>query len=148
MNYKKIIKYLLCLLPWFLSSIIFRIDANYYDSLNLPFFAPLKIVFPIVWTLLYILISISIYKVISNSNSNYKIYLLINYLSNQLFTLFFFVIKSNFLGFVDSLIVFVSSLYLYAETKNINDDAGKYLVPYMIWNGFATVLSLTIFIIN
>ena len=148
MNYKKIVNYLLCLLPWFISSIIFRVDTNYYKNLNLPFFAPPGIVFPIVWTVLYILISISIYKVIKNSTSNYKIYLLINYLSNQLYTLCFFVIKNNFLAFCDCLIVFISSLYLYVETKNMNNKVSLYLIPYLIWNGFATILSLAIFIMN
>ena len=148
MNYKKIIKYLLCLLPWFISSIIFKIDTKYYKNLNLPFFAPPPIVFPIVWTILYILIAISIYKVIKNSTSNYKIYLFINYLSNQLYTLCFFVIKNNFLAFADCLIVFVSSLYLYFETKKLDSKSSIYLIPYLIWNLFATILSLAIFIIN
>ena len=148
MNYKKIFFYLFCLLPWFISSIIFKIDTNYYKSLNLPFFAPPPIVFPIIWTILYVLISISIYKTVKNSTSNYKIYLLINYLSNQLYTLCFFVIKNNFAAFVDCLIVFISSLYLYMETKNINSKAYMYLIPYLIWNGFATILSLAIFIMN
>ena len=76
MNYKKIFNYLLCLLPWFISSIIFRVDTDYYKSLNLPFFAPIPILFPIIWTILYILIAISIYMVFKNSTSNYKIYLL------------------------------------------------------------------------
>ena len=148
MNYKKIFNYLLCLLPWFISSIIFRVDTNYYKSLNLPFFAPIPILFPIIWTILYILIAISIYMVFKNSTSNYKIYLLINYLSNQLYTLCFFVIKNNFLAFADCLIVFISSLYLYIETKSMNNKASLYLITYLIWNGFATILSLAIFIMN
>ncbi|MBR3161253.1 MAG: tryptophan-rich sensory protein [Bacilli bacterium] len=147
MNYKNIIKYLLCLLPWFISSIIFKANTSYYKSLNLPFFAPPTVIFPIIWTLLFILISISLYLTIDNSNSNYKLYLLINYLSNQLYTFCFFTIKNNFLAFIDCLIVLISSLYLYKETKNTNNSS-KYLIPYIIWNIFATILSLTILIIN
>lgn len=148
MNLKKIAKYLVCLLPWFLSSIIFRVDNSYYNSLNLPVFAPPGILFPFIWTILYILISFSIYKVIDKANSNYKIYLLINYLSNQLFTFCFFIIKNNFLAFVDALIVLISSLYLYMETKNIDKGTSKYLIPYLIWNAFAVTLSFVIFAIN
>ena len=148
MNYKNIIKYLLCLLPWFISNIIFKVDTNYYKSLNLPFFAPPPIVFPIIWTIIFILISISIYQTISNSKNNYKFYLLVNYLSNQLYTFFFFTIKNNFLAFIDCIIVLISSIYLYNETKNIKKKSEKYLIPYIIWNIFATILSLTIFIIN
>lgn len=149
MNYKKIIRYLLCLLPWFISSIIFKIDTDYYASLNLPFFAPPSMVFPIVWSILYILISISIYRVsLDGVDSNYKIVLLINYLSNQLYTLCFFIIKNNFLSLCDALIVFISSLYLYLETTKYDNKSAKILIPYIIWNLFATILSVSIFILN
>lgn len=148
MNYKNIIKYLLCLLPWFISSIIFKVDTNYYQTLSLPFFAPPTIIFPIVWTILFILISISIYQTIDNSNNNYKLYLLINYLSNQLYTFCFFTIKNNLLAFIDCIIVLISSIYLYKETKSVDKSSSKYLIPYLIWNLFATILSLTIFIMN
>ena len=148
MNFKKIIKYLLITLPWFLSSIIFKIDTNYYKTLNLPIFAPPSYIFPIIWTILFILIGISIYQTISKSNSTYKIYLTINYLSNQFFTLCFFTIKNNFLSFVDCLIVLISSMYLYIETKDINKNAAKYLIPYIIWNIYATILSFSILCLN
>lgn len=148
MKYKNIIKYILCLLPWFLSSIIFKIDTNYYKNLNLPFFAPPTIIFPIVWTIIYILISISIYNSIDKSNKNYKLYLIINYISNQLYTFYFFIIKNNLLALIDCLIVLISSVYLYIETKSIDKKSSKYIIPYIIWNLFATLLSFTIFIIN
>ena len=150
MNYKRIIRYLVCLLPWFISSIIFRVDTNYYKSLNLPIFAPPSILFPIVWTILYILIALSIYVITTkdNVNSNYKITLLINYLTNQLYTLCFFIIKNNFLAFCDALIVFLSSLYLFLESKKYDNTASKLLIPYIIWNLFATILSLSILILN
>ena len=148
MNFKKIIKYLLITLPWFLSSIIFKIDTNYYKTLNLPIFAPPSYLFPIVWIILFILIGISIYQTISKSNSTYKIYLTINYLANQFFTLCFFTIKNNFLNFADCLIVLISSMYLYIETKDINKNAAKYLIPYIIWNIYATILSFSILCLN
>ena len=148
MNYKKIIKYLLFLLPWFLSSIFTKIDTNYYNTINKPFFAPPPIIFPIVWTILYILISYSIYKIWNKSNNNYKIYLVINYIANQLYTFCFFIAKDNFLALTDTLIVLISSLYLYIETKYINEKYSKYLIPYIIWNIFALILSFSIFLLN
>lgn len=145
---KKIFNYLLCLLPWFISSLIFKIDTNYYKNLSLPFFAPPSIIFPIVWTILYLLIAYTIYKVINKSTSNYKIYLLINYLSNQFFTITFFTIKNNFLSLTDTIIVFISSLYLYLETKTLDNKISKYLIPYIIWNLYALILITTIYILN
>lgn len=149
---KKIITYILILIPWFISGILFRSNSTFYKSLNLPSFAPPPIVFGIVWTILYILISYSIYLIIKEfkikDQKDYRIYLIINYVSNQLFTFFFFTLENLFLGFVDSVIVLLSSLFLYYETKSLNEKSSKFLIPYIIWNIFATILSMTIYFMN
>ncbi len=139
--FKNVVRFLMYLLPWFISSIIFRVDTSFYDSINKPFFAPPSIIFPIVWTILYILIAIGIYN---NKNKNIEYYksLIINYFSNQIYTFLFFVIKSPFIAFIDTLVVLISSLFLYNETKS------KWFIPYIIWNVFATILSLSVYLLN
>ena len=111
---KNFLTFILILIPWFISGIIFRSNSSFYQSLNLPSFAPPPIVFGIVWPILYILISYSIYLIIKEYNlkelKDYKLYLIINYISNQLFTFFFFTLENLFLGFVDAIIVLLSSL--------------------------------------
>ena len=67
---KKIIKFLVILLPWFLSSIIFKVDSNFYETIKKPFFAPPGFIFIIIWPILYILIAISIYN---NKNKSYSV---------------------------------------------------------------------------
>ena len=146
--FKKFLVYLLFLLPWFLSGVIFKTDTSYYFSLNLPWFAPNPIVFGIVWPILYVLIAYSVYKTWPTSTSNYNIYLKIKYVANHLFTFTFFVLKNNFLALVDVIIILISSLYLYIETRTLNEDKKWYLVPYIIWNIFALILVFTIFITN
>ena len=148
MKFKKFLVYLIFLIPWFLSALIFKVDTSYYFSLNLPWFAPPPIVFGIVWPILYALIAYTVYKTFPNSTSNYKIYLVINYVANQLYTFCFFTLQNNFLGLVDAIIVLISSLYLYVETKMLQGNISKYLIPYVIWNIFALILSFTIFIMN
>jgi len=145
---KNFLKYLLFLLPWFIGGLLFRTDTNFYNSLNLPIFAPPSIVFPIVWTILYILIAYSVYKVFDINNKTYLITLIANYIINQLFTFCFFTLKSPFLGFVDSLFTFVTAIFLYVETKSINKKNSLYLIPYLIWTGFATILSISIYFMN
>lgn len=138
---KKVVRFLIYLLPWFISSIIFRSDTSFYDSIKKPFFAPPGIVFPIVWTILYILIAIGLYN---NKNKSIEYYksLIINYFSNQIFIFLFFTIKSPFIAFIDTLVVLISSLFLYNETKS------KWFIPYIIWNIFATILSLSVYLLN
>ena len=139
--FKNVVRFLIYLLPWFISSIIFRVDTSFYDSINKPFFAPPGIIFPIAWTILYILIAIGLYN---NKNKSIEYYksLIINYFSNQIYTFLFFVIKSPFIAFIDTLVVLISSLFLYNETKS------KWFIPYVIWNVFATILSLSVYLLN
>lgn len=137
----KIFKFILYLLPWFISSIVFKIDTYFYDSLNKPFFAPPSTFFKVIWPILYLTVAITLYKN-QNKSLNYYKSLIINYFSNQIYTFLFFTIKSPFISFVDSIIVFISSLFLYNETKS------KWIIPYIVWNLFATILVLSIYLMN
>ena len=148
MKFKKFFSYLLFLLPWFISSILFRVDKNYYLSLRLPFFAPSPVIFAIVWPILYILIAYSIYKTYKDRNNVYTISLIFNYIFNQLYTFFFFVLKNNFLGLIDSIIVLITSIVLFIEIKKIDKNKSYFLIPYILWNIFAFILSISIIILN
>ena len=148
----KIFKFLLIALPWFIGGLLFRSDTIFYKGLNKPVFAPPSIVFPIVWTILYILIAISIYLIYRDNSytdtPSYNKALLINYFSNQIFSFLFFTIKSPFLALIDTVIVLISSLFLYYESKELNKTSAKLLIPYIIWNVFATILIVFIFFMN
>lgn len=147
---KAILKFIIILLPWFLSALT-PIDKFYYNSLDLPWFTPPQMAYGIIWTILYILISISIYQIIKSKKdipSSYKYTLLINYIANQSFQPLFFLLKSPFLGFVSCIITFISSLFLYKETKELNDTSAKYIIPYILFSLFASILSLTIYLLN
>lgn len=150
--FKKFLIFVLCLAPWFLSN-VFPVDYGYFDTIKLPFFCPPKSFYGIIWTILYILIAISIYGIVNNFRlkdipKSYKITLLINYLFNQAYTLIFFGLKNNFLAFVDALAIFISSLFLYQETNNLREKSSKFLDPYVLFSLFASILALTIYVIN
>ena len=147
MNFKKIGLFILYLLPWFISVLIFPTDKTYYTNLIKPIFAPPPIIFAIIWPILYLLITISIYKTLNSSSTKYKISLIINYISNQLFSFFFFTLKSPALALIDTIIVLISSVFIYKKTKNTNNTS-KYLIPYILWNTFATILISSIYIMN
>lgn len=149
---KKIVKFLLILVPWFIGGLIFKNDSYFYNTINKPVFAPASSVFAIVWPILYLLISISIYRVLEKKNlkeiPNYTKSLLINYFSNQVFTFLFFTVKSPFIAFIDTLVVLISSLFLYEETKKIDKTSAYLLIPYILWNLFATILIISIYFLN
>ncbi len=149
---KKIFLFIICLVPWFLSSLI-PIPLEYYYSLKLPFFTPPPLFYSIFWTITYVGIAISLSILIQDYSwkglpKSYKKTLFINYIFNQMFTIAFFYLQNTFLGFVCCLGTFISCLFLYEETANLNEKSTKYLNPYVLLSLFATILSLTIYIIN
>lgn len=149
---KKILLFLLCLLPWFFTSIL-PLNYEYYDKIKKPFFAPPSIFYPIAWTIIYILIAITIYSVLSTKRlkdlpKSYLITLIINYLFNQSYTIFFFGLKSAFLGFISCLGTLLSTLFLYEELQIIKSKISKLLIPYIGLSIFASILSLSIFLLN
>lgn len=144
--------FILCLIPWYITAIV-PVDYSYFDTLLLPFFTPPPLFYIIAWNIIYILIALSISTIINkygikNVGKNYLITLLINYLFNQSFNFLFFGLKNNFLGFISCLGTFISCLFLYQETSQKNENSAKLLDPYVILSLFASILSLTIYVIN
>ena len=145
---KKIFKFLLFLLPWFLSSLFMK-NVNFYKSLNLPFFAPPPILFAIVWPILYLLIAISIYKISKiGFSKEYKYFLIANYIFNQSFTFLFFYLKSIILGTLSSILSLITAIFLFLETKKSDKKTSYLLIPYLIWLIFASILSISILFLN
>ena len=149
---KKIITFIICFIPWILTNML-PLDYDYFSKITTPFFTPPKLFYPIAWTIIYILIAITMTAVFSlykfrNVPIKYKTTLIINYLFNQSFTILFFGLKNNFLGFVSCLGTFITSLFLYEETSLINNKMSKLLEPYILLSLFATILSISIYLLN
>ena len=149
---KAFFKFIIILLPWFLSSLI-PIDKEFYNSLTLPSFTPPQMAYGIIWSIIYICISISIYQILNTYKikdipKSYKYTLLLNYIANQSFQPLFFLLKSPFLGFVSCILTCITSLFLYKETKDLKEKSAKYLIPYILFSLFATILSLSIYLLN
>lgn len=149
---RKFLIFILCLAPWFIASLV-PVDYNYYNEIILPWFAPPTIFYSIAWTIVYILIAWSITEVLDSYKFkeiplSYKITLLVNYLFNQSYTLVFFGLKNNFLGFVSCLGTLISCLFLMNETYELKENKRKFLIPYLLLSIFAVILSFTIYLIN
>ncbi len=145
---KKILKFVIFLLPWFLSTLICN-NYSFFNEINIPSFAIPQNLFGIVWFILYCLISISIVITTENKTpTEYNKNLLYNYIFNQLYTIVFFCFKNIFLGFIVCLLTLLTSLFLYYETKEINKKASYFLIPYVLFLTYATILSVTIYFIN
>lgn len=155
-NIKTIIKnvstFTILLLLWLMSGLIFKYNEEYYSLLKLPSFTLNSIVISIVWFIIYILIAISVYIVIRKKNifkeRDYLYILITNYLANQLFMYFFFYLMSPFLGFAITTVTFLSSIFLFIETKKISSLSSYFLIPYVLYSAYAFVLMTTVYFMN
>lgn len=149
---KNILLFLLILLFWLLSGFIFKFNKEYYDLLTLPSFTLSGKYISIIWFIIYILITISIFIIIKKYNlfkqKDYYYILVTNYLANQLFTYVFFYLMSPFLGFIITVIVFISSIFLFIETKKLNKKSSYFLIPYLIYNTYALILMTSVYLLN
>lgn len=144
-NYKQLFKYLL--ITFLIGSLfsIFTIDNSYYKMLIKPIEIP-PIVFPIVWSILYILSSISIYIVRDSKEAN-KIYLL-QIITNSLWTLFFFGFKLISFSFIWCLLLLIIVSIMTYYFYKLNKVSGLLNIPYILWLLFASYLNLSILILN
>ncbi|MEG2457633.1 MAG: tryptophan-rich sensory protein [Bacilli bacterium] len=149
---KKILKYLICLIPWFLGGILFRFNKEFYSQLSLPSFVLPGYIISIIWSIIFILVALSIYNVSKENkilkNNDYLYILLTFYLSVELFPLMFFTLRSVLLGFIMSLIAFISLIFLIIETKEIKKSAIYYLIPVLLFNIYALITSFVVLITN
>ena len=133
----------------FLGSLIS--DFSNFESINKPFFTPPSIVFPIAWTILYVLMGISSYIIYESNDldkmSSLKIYG-IQLIINSLWSYFFFSLNWFLFSFILVLIILSLVVIMTLKFYNISKLAAYLQLPYIIWLCFAAVLSLNVFILN
>ncbi len=148
--YRKATVFLSMLLLWFISSILFPFDEGFYLTLKIPTFFPSSYLISTIWILIYFLNTISIYNLIKNYeiDNDYYFILIINYLFNQMFSLFFFFFHSLMLSLITITTISITGIFLYIETKKINKVSAYLLTPYYIWSIFSLVLFIIICVLN
>ncbi|MBE5735669.1 MAG: tryptophan-rich sensory protein [Clostridiales bacterium] len=133
-----------------LSTLLVYNNLDIYSEINLPAFAPPSILFGIVWTILYVLMGISLYLVLNSGKSNKDS---IWYFATQLFFNFcwpiaFFNLKLFWFAFVWLLILLYLIIRMILNFWQVRRVAGILQIPYAVWVAFAGVLNLAIAILN
>lgn len=158
MNKKNIFILLVCILISFLPGIfgsIFTSEAlsTWYPALKKPPLNPPNWVFAPVWTIIYLLIAVSLYFLTKKAGKlsyiKFALFLFIAQLIlNGLWSYVFFGLKS-LLGSVFAILTLLLTIILcIREFKIISNVASWLMVPYMIWVIFATYLNLALFLLN
>ena len=125
-------------------------EESWYKQVR-PSITPPDIVFPIVWTTLYILIALSIYFVWTSSKTKYqkKMILIvfgINLIANALWTWLFFGLQNTTAGLIDIGIIWLTCILMLMLSYKIDKRAFYMLIPYFLWISFASYFSYLIHI--
>ena len=121
-----------------------------YNNLIKPTLSPPAIVFPIVWTIIYLLIGISYTllkekgKVPKETKQLYYTQLIFNYL----WTFIFFVFELRLLSVLWIIILDVLVIVMTYQFYKQNKLSGILLIPYVLWLLFATYLNISIYFLN
>lgn len=122
-----------------------NVDSEWYNSVRSSLTPP-NWVFPVVWNILFFLISLSIYfswTCAKNEKIKKKIILFfgINLILNILWSVFYFGMKNPLFGFFDLILIWISILGLILFTYKISKTASYLLIPYFLWVSFAGILN-------
>ena len=152
--WKLIIAILICESTGILSGLIANTGMNpWFDALNKPSWNPPAFLFAPVWTLLYLLMGISLWLIWkSNTPAPQKINAIILF-ALQLFlnfwwSIIFFNFHSPAFALVNIILMLILILLTIISFSKHSKPAAWLLVPYMAWVSFAAILNYTIWVLN
>ena len=137
----------------FLSQIISKVDTStYYSQLIKPSFAPPSYVFPIAWSIIFVLMGIS-YYIINKNNDNQKIkdalfYYYLQLALNFVWSILFFGLDLRFTSMVDIILLLGVVIIMMLKFYKIDKRALYLNILYVLWLLYAGVLDYFIWIIN
>ena len=125
-------------------------DSIDYTILVKPPLAPPKIIFPIAWTIIYILMGISyfIYKKNGNNDKLDKTIYYIQLFVNTLWSIIFFIFKLRFISVLWILLLDILVIFLIYLFFRKNKWTAYLQIPYLLWILFATYLTIGIYLLN
>jgi translocator protein len=137
-----------------LSRIIGKIaNVQMYSDLIKPAFAPPALVFPIVWTILYILMGIAAYKIwkmdyckipVRDSLFYYGLQLFLNFI----WSILFFGLGLRLTALIDILLLIAVIIIMNLKFNKLNKKSAYLNIPYLLWLSYAAVLNYYVWILN
>lgn len=124
-----------------------------FETLNKPPLSPPGWLFPVAWTILYILMGIASYLVLVSGAAQdvtgrairlYGIQLAFNFL----WPIFFFSLKMYLFAFIWLAVLWLLILITTVRFYRIWKAAGWLMIPYILWVTFAGYLNMGIYLLN
>jgi len=122
-----------------------------FDSINKPPLAPPKWLFPVAWTILYIMMGIAsyfLYKADSEEGREALVLYGIQLFFNFWWSIIFFNLKAYWFAAIWLFTMWIIILILLIKSKKIDVRSFWLLLPYFLWTTFAFYLNVGIAILN
>ena len=126
---------------------------TWYATLNKPWFTPPDYVFGPVWTVLYILMGIALYLVVSQGWEKKPvktgvILFALQLVANLVWSVLFFGLHSPIAGVADIILLLALIIATILAFHRVSKPAALLLVPYLVWVCIATCLNVGVVLLN
>lgn len=133
-----------------LSALLTKNNMETFELINKPVLTPPSWLFPVAWTILYILIGIASYLVLTSKKPKgtaltaYGIQLVFNFF----WTIIFFNLKLYLFAFIWLVLLWLLILKTTILFYPISKISGYLMLPYLLWVTFAGYLNFSIWVLN
>lgn len=137
-----------------LSAFLIRDNLYLYAVINKPAFSPPAFLFPIVWTILYILMGIGSARIwLQRDNYSYEVMdSLLTYalqlILNFFWPIIFFNMRTFLFSFIWIVVLWTSILKMIFKFSVLDKTAAYLNIPYVLWVTFAGYLNFMIYLLN
>lgn len=136
-----------------LAGILTRNGAAAFGNLNKPPLSPPAWLFPVVWTVLYVLMGIASYLASEHGAEQQNVQTaLLTYYAQLVFNfawpVLFFNFQWYFVAFICLVVMWILILSTLVRFWRINRTAGILMLPYLLWTTFAGYLNLAVYFLN
>lgn len=135
-----------------LAALLTRSGMDFYETVNKPPLSPPGWLFPVVWTILYVLMGVSSWlvwreKAAPGRRAALRVYA-VQLAVNFLWTLLFFLARRFLFSFVWLLLLAALILVMLFRFDRISPRAAWLQMPYLLWSLFAAYLNLGVYLLN
>jgi len=120
------------------------VKSAWYESIK-PSLTPPNWVFPVVWNILFFLISLALCFSWMNSDKKEKKRVStafgMNLIANFLWSVLYFGMHNPLVAFIDIIVVWLSIAWMILVCWKIDRKSAYMLIPYLLWVSFASVLN-------
>ena len=137
-----------------LSALLTMGNMDLYSEITRPPLSPPPFIFPVVWTILYILMGVSAARVwnrlydepilVGGAMRIFAIQLAVNFL----WSIIFFNLRAYLFAFIWLLLLWALIALMIIRFGKVDPLAAKLQIPYLLWVTFAGYLTLAIYLLN